>query len=535
MSFGEEVAPGALREAWQAVAAARPRLRFAYRKLAGEGLRAIEDPRASPEWRELDWSGLPPDKLAAQWQAEFQGVRAPDPSLAPPLRLVVITLPDRSTHLLAAHPQFVFDEEDWFDILCELLEALSGRQPVAADSGSPMPDGQPIWKDLLRGFQPSPLRYYGPGERGDFSLEMAMSRDFTAGLAAACREAGADSGAAILACWSALLSRLTGDPRPLLLAPVGEMISLFQPFRLPALENPGLRELLVLAAGEQRRRSSSPPETFEALGLHPADAASLVRILPPSLNDRISDALPRWINLDARLHSPPLHSLELTVRSGPRLELALRGRGLPREVARQMLGWLEDFLAGLLEGGRAGDIRLAEDIEPAPPAPPGAAPAESLFAEAASAHGDSLAIEDPTGAGLTFREVEDYASIFSGWLCAQGLGEGWIAGVCLSLSPWVPVTWIALLRAGNTLLPLDPAAPPEWLRRKAADSDAQFVVCDSSTVGHFEGCGLKIVVVDREWESIASTPLPARFPEPARTALILGGSPCQPPPLAAIP
>src|SRR5262249_17455948 len=44
---------------------------------------------------------------------------------------------------------------------------------------------------------------------------------------------------------------------------------------------------------------------------------------PPSLNDRLHDAFPRWINLDAQLTVRPLHPLALRVADGNRFVFRL--------------------------------------------------------------------------------------------------------------------------------------------------------------------------------------------------------------------
>lgn len=537
VSFGEAVPAAAWRQAWERVAAVRPRLRLGYRSLPGEGLRAIEDPQGTPEWRALDWSRLEPSAVAEAWRKEFDSARAPEPSMAPPLRLTHFTLPDGTTHLLATHPQFVYDEEDWFEILCEVLEALEGRFP------SPLPASPPARKpagsfprDFLQNGTTSPLKFYGPGELGSFDVRRDVSPGLAAAYARACREAGASEADGILACWSMVLGRLTGEPRPLLLAPHGEVLSLFQPFRAPGLTNPGLRELAGKIAAERRALAAAAPELLETFGLQPSHFTSLIRILPPCLNDRIAEALPRWVNLDARLHTLPLHRLELTARLGRRMELELRGQGLPATVAAEVLGWLEAYMVGLVEGRRAADLALDEPPAAALPPLPEAAPVEALLAEAAGAHLEVTAVEDAAGTALTFREMDQMASKLARWLCARNLGEGWVAGVCVASSIWEPVAWAGVLRAGNTLLPLDPSAPAPWLADKASGMDAQFVVCDSSTAPMFENSGLRVVMLDQEWESISSVPEQnGPFPQPAKMAILLGGTPLPPPPLAAIP
>jgi non-ribosomal peptide synthetase component F len=559
VSFGEPVPEALLRGTWAALALARGILRSGYRKGHGRPMVRIEHEKAEPSWRDLDWSDVPREELAARWaQArEEEAARPVDPLLAPPIRFLTIRLPGGSTHLLATHPRFVFDEESWFFLLCEWLEALDGKLPQTAEA----PEAAPVrgeagwWAQHLAGATPRSLRFFG-GSAPPNEHQILFDRETTAALAQACAGLDAHPRDAVLSAWALLMGRLSPGDRALLLASVetpgalsddlGARLNLL-PVQVALPQERTLAALVREVAAIERARQQAATVAIDALplpeGLHPRAAgfAAAFQWLPPALNERVPDVFPRWINMDARLTTHAIHPLELEGREGARLSLRLRSASLPPAEVSRLLNAVEEILATLIASPQTALRAIALPDNPATPTrdgEPSVRPVEiqNLIADTANASPHLHAVEDADGAALTFREVDDYATLLASHLQSENLGEGWTVSVCLTPSPWVPVALLGILRAGDTLVPLDPDAPHPWLCAQAAATDSELVVCDSGTQGHFEASGRTLLVIDREWERIAAASPADREPPKPKVALVLTGNAEEdPPPLAQLP
>jgi len=224
ISFGEAVPAALLREAWKSVVAAHGILRSSFRKAGATGLQRVEHDGAEASWRELDWSEVPATEIGSRWAAlqTEESTRPIDLNVAPVLRLVSITLPGGSVHLLITFPQFAIDEEAWFFFLCEWLEAMDGRLP-----GSALPEATDAatdaatawWSKTMEGATPGTFRFFG-GSGGPNEHRTLMGRDATAALTSACQHAGITPRDAVLAAWGFLMARLDLTPHVRLLASV---------------------------------------------------------------------------------------------------------------------------------------------------------------------------------------------------------------------------------------------------------------------------------------------------------------------------
>jgi len=79
-----------------------------------------------------------------------------------------------------------------------------------------------------------------------------------------------------------------------------------------------------------------------------------------------------------------------------------------------------------------------------------------LIADSVARHGDKMAVEDSTGHAITYRQLEDMASRFAGFLAARGVGVGDV--VTMHLPNWwqtVVVTY-ATFKLGAVINPLPP-------------------------------------------------------------------------------
>ncbi|MFI6321765.1 amino acid adenylation domain-containing protein [Nonomuraea sp. NPDC050556] len=89
---------------------------------------------------------------------------------------------------------------------------------------------------------------------------------------------------------------------------------------------------------------------------------------------------------------------------------------------------------------------------------------------------DRVAVTGPSGAGLTYGELVDWASRLAGGLAREGVEPGDVVGVCLPRDEYLPAVLLAVWLAGAAYLTLDPEHPQERLGWVAADAGVKVVV-----------------------------------------------------------
>ncbi|HLL81775.1 MAG TPA: amino acid adenylation domain-containing protein, partial [Longimicrobium sp.] len=139
---------------------------------------------------------------------------------------------------------------------------------------------------------------------------------------------------------------------------------------------------------------------------------------------------------------------------------------------------------------------------------------------------DALAVVSGDGA-LTYRELDARANRLAHRLVEVGAGPEVRVGVCLERSAGMVVALLAVLRAGATYLPLDPAYPPERLAYMLADSGARVLVTLDSLRGLLPADeGVRTVLMDAA--EIAAQPVAAPrtpvAPENAAYVIYTSGS-----------
>ncbi len=510
----------------------------------GELLRRELD-GAEASWRTLDWSSVPPAELSAQWakaQAE-DATQSIDLATAPLVRFLAITLPGGHCHLLATFPKLLLDEDSLFHLICEWLEALEGRPLPATplEEGEPTSSATPAVADWWGQFfnnAPEPVRVQVLPAPAEQNPHRAASRPVPHGPRDV--EKNQHAGPEALDFVRRHLPRGL-EPRrraPELAQSRGHAGS---PARCaePGPAECGLHDNLLpfqaainggqsaeaflkeIARGEKDRanHSSIPLERVLLLSQPQRrlrDFSTAFRWLPPSINDRVHDVFPRWINLDAQLHQQSFFPLTFEVRDGSRFALDLQySDALPRGEAEQLLARIRGVLDFFeTPNKRLSEIRLLDneqwqlfkDSETPRKAEP-ALSIEKQIAEAVILHAETLAVEGPSDGALTYGELDSHATSSPPRLRHENLAEGWTVGVCLTPTPWLPVAVLGILRAGDTCLPLDPGADRAWLLQKAEGCDAELILCDSYTAQFFEG--KRVLVLDQQWDTVSAIPATA--------------------------
>jgi non-ribosomal peptide synthetase component F len=90
---------------------------------------------------------------------------------------------------------------------------------------------------------------------------------------------------------------------------------------------------------------------------------------------------------------------------------------------------------------------------------------------------------------LTYRQLNEQANQLAHHLQSQGVITGTVVGVCLERSLELVIALLATLKAGGTILPLDPAYPAERLAFMLSDAQAALVI---TTTGFIDSQGLPV-------------------------------------------
>lgn len=561
LSLGELWPAERLQGAWQHMAATHGILRSAFRKgSTGEYFRREHEVAAIP-WASLDWKDVPPADIPSRWQALMtEDAKKPFDLTTPPLlRITTIILPGGHCHSLVSFPRMLLDEDGLFQILCDWLDALEGHGRAATSSeevDATVGLAKSDWWAQLLANTPVPAKVEVasavPGtDTGKASLQKVLGRDISKAIKSAAQGLGITSRDFFLGAWSFLISRLSSQERVLFLAHAhlpssiptdGGTADNVLPFLAEPTGSQPISEYLKKVARAEKERADNagiPLDRALALAQPPRKVEEFHTTFhwaPPSLNSRIHDAYPRWINLDAKIYRQPLTSLALEVRDDNPIELKLDydPNELPPAQAEQLMMRLELAIDEFLLDGNAklSDACILTDAEwasfrLAPPSselPPSGVSFQEKIEKAITDHPQAVAVQGPGEATLTYDELDSLADALASYLRRENLAEGWNIAICLNPTSWLPVATLAALRAGDTCLPLDPQAGSEWLIKAVEACDAELLICDSRSALSFEGTTKKILIIDQQWESIGEKDATPPRMAPAKIAFLLASA-----------
>ncbi|MBS0123890.1 non-ribosomal peptide synthetase [Thetidibacter halocola] len=143
------------------------------------------------------------------------------------------------------------------------------------------------------------------------------------------------------------------------------------------------------------------------------------------------------------------------------------------------------------------------------------------FAEVARSHPDATALETPD-ATWTYRDLDADTNRFAHWMLAQGLEAGNRLAVCMPRGTAVFRTWLAALKAGLTVVPVDsglPAARVGYVLRESG-SDALILPPDANC--DVSGPPRVLTLPGRaELEGFEPTPPPRFAADPGSDAFLI--------------
>ncbi|WYZ45846.1 hypothetical protein EsH8_IX_000071 [Colletotrichum jinshuiense] len=135
---------------------------------------------------------------------------------------------------------------------------------------------------------------------------------------------------------------------------------------------------------------------------------------------------------------------------------------------------------------------------------------------------------------LTFSELDKMASQLARVLSEHGVVPETKVAYCFEKSVYTPVSMLAILKAGGTMVPLDPAHPPERKEFILRNISANVVVVSAANSDMFSDLGVHVVVVDQslfvKLAELQVAPFSSRDVQPhnAATVLFTSGSTGEP-------
>ncbi len=480
ISFGEVIAPAALRSAWELVVQAHPALRGKF-DTQGNLTETTADAFA---WNELDWQSAPPDDLGTAWQTLVQNdADAPIATDAEPCsRISLIRLPNGGGHALWSFHAALLDDSSvslalhyWlhaYDCLRTGAEApqfasseASGRETAVVETSD----------DIAVSSRPLiilPLPDPGTAAGTRRSVSQTFERPERQELAAAARQLGGDLHALFGAAWSFVLARATSSDEAVLLETYRptEGLGRHETFglrRRPVETHATAAELVAAftAAPEIQNPPEEKPSPISPAGSQHLAVAYIYR--EHTLNDRLQLAIPRWMAADTQLFQKTAPPLALRVIASDRPEVALDYD--PALLSDAAARTLFEALRGTLAAFTA-DPALALATFPLPgaaaeieaPDVPGSfrsLVAQSLhetFADADAENPDAPAVE-MDDEKLTFAQLNNAANQLARLLRKRGVQPGARIGVAMPRSPRWVVALLGALKAGGIVVPLSPS------------------------------------------------------------------------------
>lgn len=122
-----------------------------------------------------------------------------------------------------------------------------------------------------------------------------------------------------------------------------------------------------------------------------------------------------------------------------------------------------------------------------------------MFIRQAEATPDKIAIVEPGGRQLTFRDLHGDSDVLAKTLKRIGVQPDSCVGIYLDKSIEFSVTYIAILKAGGAYLPLDVSYPASLMESVLTDAEPVAVVTSPNLADSIEGVK-NIILLDDGWQ-----------------------------------
>nr|WP_236432391.1 non-ribosomal peptide synthetase [Pseudomonas syringae] len=414
--------------------------------------------------------------------------------------------------------------------------------------------GAPALLELPTDHRRPPLRSYAGGR-----VSLALSPALTAGLRQLGQRHGATLFMTLLAGWSSLLSRFSGQDDVVIGTPVAnrprsELESLIGFFvNTLALRIRPQGRLSVAALLEQVKAVMLAAHAHQDLPFEQVvEALQPPRSLGHSPIFQVMLALnntPGGGELSLpELSLEPLQAPHTTAQFDLSLALVEADGGLigsleyasdlfERATIERMAGHLQVLLEGMVADDQQAVAELPllsceqrrqvlESFNDTAAAYPAEKLLHQLFEEQAAQQPDALAVVDET-ASLTYGELNARANRLAHYLIGLGIQPDDRVAICAQRSLEMVVGLLGILKAGGAYVPLDPGYPPERLRYMLEDSAPVAVLVQGETrtlLGELAVPTLDLQDADWEVEADHNPVVPAITPQHLAYVIYTSGS-----------
>ena len=359
-------------------------------------------------------------------------------------------------------------------------------------------------------------------------IERKLSEELTEGLRHLSRRHGVTLFMTLLAGWSVLLARLSGQEDLVIGTPVANrrhrdvesVIGLFVntlPLRVRLEEDPGVGKLLEQVKVSVVEAYSNQDVPFEQI----VEAVQPVRSLShsPLFQTTLSfDTTPgsKELRLPGLTLSPlerphaaaPFDVSLLLTDGGERLEshLVYASALFDPTTAQRMLEQWERVLSGMVADdglavsrlpllSAAQREQLLERFNETAQTYPSERCIQELFEEQVSGSPEAVAVEYE-GEHLTYRELNERSNRLARYLLERGVQADERAAVCVERGVQMMVAVMGILKAGGAYVPLDTSYPVERLRFMLEDSAPRVLLKHSGTAALVEALGVSVPSID---------------------------------------
>ncbi|HEX7843080.1 MAG TPA: condensation domain-containing protein, partial [Kofleriaceae bacterium] len=161
---------------------------------------------------------------------------------------------------------------------------------------------------------------------------------------------------------------------------------------------------------------------------------------------------------------------------------------------------------------------IVEDWNRTEAAPPRRASVVELFEDQVKRTPEAIAVV-AGDAELRYRELDARADAWAEVLRARGCGPGARVALALPRTEAFPVAVLAVLKAGAAYVPLDPAYPAERLAFMLADCEARVLVTESAIAAGLPASAAEVLRMDTP--PLAPDAVPGRAPTPDDLAYVI--------------
>jgi amino acid adenylation domain-containing protein/non-ribosomal peptide synthase protein (TIGR01720 family) len=546
-----DVAPEALRQAWDQVTIRHPILRTSFFWELEDPVQVVRKPTPvyieDHDWRDLETADRQ-DRLEAFLRSDRdQGF---DLFQAPPMRLALFRTAEGKHQLVWSFHHALLDGWSMSLVIREVFVAYEafrlGQEPPL---GPPRPwrdylvwlskldqtAEEAFWREYLRGFiAPTPLPLAKPFRQSELEtydeVETHLPEDITAALNTLTRRQHLTLSSVLQGAWALLLSRYTGERdvlfgatvsgRPAGLNGIESMVGMFLntlPVRLSVPPSISVMSWLnetqeQLAALRQHQHSSLVD--VQGWSDVPRDAPLFESIF--IVENYPIDPVLRGIGQSLRIASVKMHeqtTYPLSVFAVPGKELRLSAVFDRRRYDPDMLYRILGHFRVLLEDIASQPDRLISELNfltadergqllawgSSKREPRELVCAHEYFEAQVERTPQAVAVEYGRET-LTYCELNRRANQLAWRLKSLGVGPDMRVGLCVEHSPAMVISVLAVLKAGGAFVPLDPRYPLKRLSFMLEDGQIPVLVTEGALLDSIPAHSAPIVRLDADRE-----------------------------------